>query len=823
MTTIEGRLDDRPIYHDVSKFSDSGNKYLISKFSVDRPPADGDIPPLGLDNSIVVKGEMNSPVYGWKYRLHGQWKSGDRGTTFDFSSFEPVLPTSSSGLIDYLSRYVPALGTFRARLLVDRFGDETLNILRSDPLRIAEIEGIGDKTAARVAKFFESEIGHEVDGAAYSRLYDLLSAVRPPRRVIESILKIMGSNAEQFIRENPYRLLAYPGMGWDRVDLLAIETIKYDRNGLPRHKAAIREIMDRNISNGHTKMNYEELVCDASDLIKCKLRADAVESMIDGMDLVRDGDWIMDQSLDEAERGIVRHIGRLQRSFRPLVWITPLTGLDEQQAAIVPVLRDNAVCILSGVPGSGKSYVTSVLIKSLIEFGVDDMDIIVVAPTGKAAKRSQEFLAQQIPGQHIPCMTIHRSLGCRRSREEPGIPEDVCKIHRGREGYEFIHGESDQFEYKIVVCDETSMCDVLIFYRLIQSIPDGGRLLIVGDHNQLPSVGPGATLRDMIGLVPGVVLEKPRRNSGSIFESCWQIKVGQMPHPGLLSRRAAEDGFKDNWIHREIVGDENILNFIKNLHLNYIKQYGVDMLKEKMQVISPEKKGVVGCHSLNATLREIVTPPSEEFALDSGDGEIGGIRKGDKVVSTKNRHEEIMLPVDVTMDELSLVFGSIQAKEMMAEGWREDAWTVHFGGKDYLVPAEDYMCYLVNGDMGEAIGIYGSGRSKRLIVRFNDPDRVCMLKPGESHVIIAYAMTCHKCQGSGFEIVVMPLTDFYWNPKTKSGIWTRELVYTAFSRPTERLITVGRLSCLHDAVGRQTVDRRRTRLRELMEASTNAV
>lgn len=801
MITIEGMLDSRPIYHDVSKFSDSGNKYLISRFTVQN--AEDPYSP-----EVTVKGEMNSPVYGWRYRLHGQWEESDRGTAFKFSSFEAILPTNNSGLIDYLSRYVPALGTHRARLIVDKFGDESLNILRYEPRRIDEIEGIGTKTAAAVAEFFEGEQDAAVDPAAYSRLYDLLSSVRPPRRVILSLLKRFGSNAEQFVREDPYRLIAYPGMGWDRVDLLARETLKYRRDGLSRHKAAIREAIDRRTAHGDTKVDADELRCDASELLGMKVRPDAMELLIVNGELVADGPWVIAWNLDEAERGIVRHIRRLQDTFEAFVRLTPLAGLDDKQADIVPMFKDNAVCILTGTPGSGKSFSTSLIMKSIVSFGIED--IIVCAPTGKAAKREQELLSYALPGINIPCMTIHRALGCRPSDEETDVPGEDAKVGRGRDGYEFVHDEDCPLPYRIFVCAEASMADVYLFYCLVRAIPDGSRLFIVGDENQLPSVGPGAVLRDLVRAVPTVTLDKPRRNSGSIALACYQINQGQRINPALLSEQARREGFPDNLTHREVPTEEGVLQFIQELHINYIKKYGVDMLKQNVQVISPEKKGIVGCHSLNAAIRQIATPPGDEFKL--GSDEKGGIRIGDKVVRTKNGMEEILLRPDVSFDDLTTIFGRDEAREMDLNDWREDADRVWIKDEEYLI----HKCYLVNGDIGEAIGIHG----KRLIVRFMEPDRTCFLKPGESHVILAYAMTVHKMMGSQAPIIVLPLADFYWNPKTRSGIWMRELVYPAMSRPTERMITVGPLSCLHDAIGRQTVDRRKTRLRELMEAST---
>jgi exodeoxyribonuclease V alpha subunit len=361
------------------------------------------------------------------------------------------------------------------------------------------------------------------------------------------------------------------------------------------------------------------------------------------------------------------------------------------------------------------------------------------------------------------------------------------------------------------------MMDVRLAARFLQAIPSGSRLLIVGDHHQLPSVGPGSVLRDLISAgLPCTILDRPRRHSGAIAHACWRIKEGQKTHPRLISDE--ESGGNANWTHLEIKSDYDILAMIVQIHRNYIAQYGREAAKANLQVISPEKKGTLGCYNLNAVLSPVVNPlPSaaegrESFALSNGEDHEKSMRIGDRVVRTKNGTVKCLLDPKITHRELAATVGDTAARIMESAGWKSVAKSVMIGDRRYLVAG----CYVVNGDMGEIMASKGNGPFRSTVVRFANPERLCMLPSGDAYLLLAYAMTVHKMQGSSMPICIIPLSSFYWNEKFNTGLFSRELVYTAFSRPSERLITVGRISELSAAIERKTIGRRMTRLREIM-------
>jgi exodeoxyribonuclease V alpha subunit len=785
MDSIVGTIEN-VFFHKTSLNSDAGNKYLIAEFTFENEN--------GFPQKTSIKGEMNSPVYGWKYRLYGQWTQDPKhGQSFQFDSFEPIIQQSYEGMANYLENIVPEIGKIRARAIVDHFGNESFAILKTDPKRLSEVSDIPRHARLKIEKFFSEDNALDIDPAAYARLYDLLSSIRPPRRILKSLLTNFGSNAPQFITQNPYRLLDYPGMGWDRVDRFALSILKYDPNGIERHKRAILEVLARDAEKGNTKTDWPTLFVDASDLLKCSLLKDSLKKLDEELMVVIKDKYISLKHLYDAEQTIVNEINRITCSDEVnFGFDISEEGFEDEQKLIPSIVKPHAVSILTGVPGSGKSHSVTLIVKSLYDNGITD--IIIIAPTGKAAKRNDEFIQESLPGIPIPCSTIHRALGAKKSSEaEEGIPEDEARINRGRDKFKFEYNRENQLPYSFFIIEEASMCDVELAASLLEAIPDGARLLIVGDHYQLPSVGPGSFLRDLLDAkIPSVILDKPRRNSGAIAQACYMVKEGRNPHPSLIEGPS-------NWIHIEKSTDNEVLDSIRDTHKRYINIHGFEAAKANLQIISPEKKGILGCNNLNIMIGNIVNPKQEQLFTLKKDEE-ASVRIGDKVV--RNKNGMVKLLIDASLDNYP------------DDDYDEKKY-IYFNEKEYIVNE----CYVVNGDSGEVVGIENS----YIFVLFSNPDRLCMLPKNDAKISLAYALTVHKCQGSAFPIVIMPLTDYYWNERTKTGLFSRELIYTALSRPSERLITFGRIACAHKAISRVTIHQRKTRLAEMLLESADHV
>lgn len=1124
MESITGSLG-RVRFHKVSEFSDSGNKYIIANFEIrnsenatdavhidtDCPEFLDDVFNISNDNSqvfqVVVKGEMNSPVDGWEYTLYGEWKEDKYGKHFSFFSFEPKISRSNEGMADYLARSVPQVGKVYSRSIIDYFGEDSFKILKTEPSRIHEVKEIKEFARHAVEDWFLSDNASEVDPAAYARLYDMLVSIKPPRKIITSLLKNFGSNAPQFVSENPYRLLDYPGIGWDRVDRLATSVLKYPKKGLERHRSAVLEVLARNSENGHTKASVDSVVCDSIDLVKVQLNGECVSSLdTDRMVELSEDKFISLIDLFIAERTIAEEIARISASPTFFDNIAD-DGLLDEQKLIPPMIESNSFSIISGVPGSGKSYSVARMIRFLYEKGIND--ILVCCPTGKAAKRNSEFLQAALPGVDIPCMTIHRALKAwSSSAEKTGVPETDARTNRGRDKFAFQFNRENQLPYEVFIMDECfpvgtlidtprglkkinelivgdsiinafgvdtvagiskkevtkvvkitvgekeifsselhrfftigglkfacelkhgdsilqtkeamrllrknpreiesrsskvlqsllqrelvdefsrtkgknqffgkqekkgrrkkkvasiritgsrcstgkssqfktvsirrcknedifkiernwtssknprrkwktayclprktfrvtwkyvdsrirssswkqrkrlsfslqarlsesrnndmyrirrrkslltkserkrfeknqeitgtrvdsveilesrdsrldgfrneegklyfydikakrhqsfsvnkllvhncSMTDVELMASFLKAVPTGSTVVIVGDKYQLPSVGPGSVLRDMLSAgIPSVILDKPRRNSGMIAHACYMIKEGRNPHPDILKEEF--DGEKANWTHAEIQSDHKILDFIVEAHKNYISRNSLEGARINLQVISPEKKGILGCNNLNKVLGSILNPGQVILSNPKDENSEPILRVGDKIVRTRNGEEDLLVS-----QENSNYYGE------------QDIKIYEFNGTQY----ELHVCYLVNGDTGHIVGI----EKNHIMVKFSNPDRLCRLTKGSESLSLAYALTVHKMQGSSAPIVICPLTNYYWNPKLNTGLWSRELCYTMFSRPSERLITVGRINELYRAISRVTIHQRKTRLAEMIKDARN--
>lgn len=338
------------------------------------------------------------------------------------------------------------------------------------------------------------------------------------------------------------------------------------------------------------------------------------------------------------------------------------------------------------------------------------------------------------------------------------------------------------------------MVDVKLGASLVNAVANGSRLIIVGDPNQLPSVGAGSVLRDLIAAgVPTATLTEVQRNSGRIVRACHAILGGSAPDPS--PKVDLPNG--ENWVHLEIPDPMQIAQQVVKLHESAKRNGNYDP-EWDMQVISPEKrKPGVGCNYLNKLLADLLNPyrKMDPAKVESDDmGAPVPFERGDKVIRTKN----------------GLCDRMVNAAE--CDG---DSPLFRWDGRRYGLIETD----IVNGDMGTVLDIVQEGDNWYVVVQFRTPDRLCRLPYGECHLELAYAVTCHKSQGSGFKYVIVPVHDsFYFNTRTGEGLWNREMIYTLLSRAETLLVTVGSAQAIRSAVGRPTVQRRKTRLAQLMRA-----
>jgi exodeoxyribonuclease V alpha subunit len=773
-------------YHDVSEWSRTEVPFLVAN-----------------SDKGIIKGLMFDPRPGVSYRLYGHWaRDKKRGTDcFEFYSHDILFERSAEGVKDYIRRFLPGFGGARAAQLLFKYGVEAIDALQADP-SIALDFGLSPRQVDEVHKHF-TETG-SVDPHAYAAVYGLLADFHPPRASVLAVVEDYKSDAFAAIKANPYRLLNYPGLGWKTVDRVALEKVGYQKFGVERYKAGTLEALHRSSANGDTYMRRLELegavqeLCGVGGPFDAALDALAAEGLVeverhDGRDIVAEA------RLGAAEREVARRIAALVKADTQPLTFDP-SDLEGEQVPAASFLGRHPVTLMVGAPGTGKTWTAVHVISQLNDAGVT---VTAATPTGKAAKRVSEVLWDVVDdGYATQVTTIHKALGARGGGSSKG------KFGRDEKSFRFTRGEGNPFETPVGFIDEFSMVDVNLMASYLRAVRPGSRLMLVGDPYQLPSVGPGAVLRDMVdGGVPCVRLDTPRRNSGRIVLACHAIKDGRPPEPNPTAGVDYDAG--DNWIHLEEHDPGKIAQMIVQLHTETARDPLWDL-----QVISPQNGRLpIACANLNALLARHFNPEHHKAVAAAADDDKGPkYAPGDKVIRLRNSAVHRLCEHEGELDE-----GPDDGDDWGVGPGKVEQ--VPFGGRSYLLGETR----VVNGDMGQVVDLLTYRGRKYVAVRFFNPDRLTMLPAAEPEIGLAYAITCHKALGSGWPVVIVPVhNSFYWDDRRGDGLWCRELLYSMFSRAEQCLITVGQGDAIAKAVSRKTMSKRKTRLARFLRESLDA-
>jgi exodeoxyribonuclease V alpha subunit len=411
----------------------------------------------------------------------------------------------------------------------------------------------------------------------------------------------------------------------------------------------------------------------------------------------------------------------------------PDIQLTDEQMAAVEMVKAHKISVLTGGPGTGK---TTTVNEILSWAESQRLAVAMAAPTGKAAKRMTEATGRE-------ASTIHRLLGG----------------HVEGDDFVFEFGPGRPIHTDLLVIDEVSMVTSALMADLLRAVrADGTRLLIVGDEGQLPSVGPGAVLRDILasGVVPNTRLTKIHRNSGEIVRACHRIAGGQTYAPCAELDPATGKNLR----HVEIDGPDRVAEIVRKIVAERMPERGYDPIWD-VQVISPmNSRTCLSCDALNTVLQDTLNPGAA-----SGDEKLGPWRVGDKIIQIKNESLK---------------------NARRSENEPEDK-----------VP-------VVNGDMGRVVEF----QDAKMVVEFFDPQRFAVVSRKKNNLLLAYAVTCHRMQGSEAPVVIVPVHTVF------GPFLNRSWVYTAISRAKDICITVGRFRAIAGAIGRHDGERRRTRLKE---------
>lgn len=695
----------------VFKSEDTG--YVVSKINLEKEiiNAVGIVPFMKEGQNVKLKGE---------WVIHKQF-----GKQFNIEEYEEILPDSIKGIERYLSTgIVKGIGPITAKRLVERFKEKTLEVLDNDIDKIKGVEGIGQKKFEIIKESYNEQ----------KELKDIILYFQGHGMTTNQCIKVykaFGANARDIVANNPYILSdEITGIGFITADRIA-KSIGIEPTSQFRIQSGIIYILNQFSSSGNTYMPKDELVKETIKLLG------ATNELVDGAlyNLTVDS-RVKVEKIDGVESvfalpyyycelGVTNRIITLSlENFRSInadvefeVGVfekkNNMKFADSQKEAIVGAF-ENGIEIITGGPGTGKTTI----IKAIIEiYENNNMKVVLGAPTGRAAKRMSESTGRE-------AKTIHRLL-------EMGVNDD------GKSYYK--RGENEPLEADVIIIDEASMIDVMLMNSLLKAIKLGTRLIIVGDVDQLPSVGAGNVLKDLIesNFIKVVRLRDIFRQGQEslIVVNAHKINNGEMP---VLNRRDGDFFFENKEDVNEIL--RTIIDLINRRLPNYNKKW--DNFRD-IQILTPTRKGALGVQNLNNQLQEVLNPKAKH----KKEKELKEIifREGDKVMQTKNNY-------------------SLKWVRINGDGDNEGVG-------------------VFNGDMGYIESI--NDEEKNITVIFDDERRVVYDYVYLDELELAYAITIHKSQGSEFKVIITPA--FMGSP----FLMNKNLLYTAITRAKELVVVVG--------------------------------
>ena len=691
----------------------------------------------GYADLITVVGSMPEVHVGSVLTLSGEWTVNPKfGRQFTVSSFEETLPATVYGIEKYLgSGLVKGIGPKFAARIVRAFGADTLNVIEEDPDALLRVPGIGKLRVERIKKSWDEQKeiknimlflqGHDVSTTHATKIY-----------------KTYGSDSIRVVKENPYRLADdIWGIGFRTADTIA-EKLGVEKETAVRLRSGLLYTLNRLSEEGHCYARRDQLLKTGSELLSVEesvlppvldemVRQDDVKTeLIDGEDSAPGETAVYLPPFWFAETGTAKRLKQIFSS-PPSVKVKPqgleerirrVTGLnyDPAQMDAIRCAAGSKILILTGGPGTGKTTTTLGILTAFRQAGAK---ILLAAPTGRAAKRLSETTGME-------ARTIHRLLEFK--------PPEGCQKN-----------EQNPLEGDVLILDECSMIDIMLMYSLLKAVPDSMTLIFVGDVDQLPSVGAGNVLRDLIdaGVFPVVRLTKIFRQAAAsrIITNAHRINRGRMPD---LSNGKQSDFFFLEEEDPETAAQE-IVRLVKE---RLPRAYGT----RDIQVLTPMQRGAVGAANLNQVL---------QAALNA---DAAGLRRGgtdyrlhDKVMQIRNNYDKEVFNGDIG----TVCRVNTEDREL----------TVSFDGREVLYDVTEL-----------------------------------------DELVLAYAATVHKSQGSEYPIVVMPVL------MTHYVMLQRNLVYTGVTRAKKLMVMIGSTKALALAVRNVTVTRRNTMLKERLKNPASA-
>lgn len=700
-------------------------------------------------------------------------KHPDYGEQFKIITFEKTMPSTPEALERYLANgNFKGIGPATAKRIVKTFGENTINVIKLEPQKLSQIKGITEEKALEIAQQFL--VNWEL-----WQIVGFLDKFGIGPQSAENVYKKLGEDALEKINENPYILIDVASkVSFEKVDKIALE-LGFEQDNYKRIRSGIKYGLEKIGLNGNSCVLYENLLNFACDLlqvdansieetiINMKAKEEIVieerEENIDNKKVIKE--WVYSKPFYLAEKNIAEKLINL-RDFENSKEIKTLKkdlqkiekeisiNLSEKQKEAIESINNNNVCVITGGPGTGKTTIIKAIIELYKKHG---MKAVLCAPTGRAAKRMTQTTGEE-------AKTLHRLLelvGTTDNNDNFSIDLLVTPI-----------------DADIIIVDEASMLDMFLMNYLLKAIYKGSKLVLVGDIDQLPSVGPGSILKDIIesGEIYTITLNQ-------IFRQAAKSKIIVNSHRVNEGKNFIAGNTKEITINEENIellddfffinenNQEKIQQTIISLCKGRLKSYGDYDFFNNIQIITPTKKEKLGTKELNNLLQEELNPPE----IDKNEKEYGEIkyREQDRVMQIKNNYN------------------------IMWEKENEREFKKELGNG------------IFNGELGIIEKI--NKEDKTIKVKFDDGKVAVYENSDLDQLEHAYAITVHKSQGSEFDVVILAIS------QSAPMLLTRNLLYTGMTRAKKLLIVIGTQNILNYMLQNNTTRQRNTGLKYKLE------
>lgn len=709
-------------------YTNEENGYTVAEF-------------LTIDETVTIVGIMPYIYEGESLKIYGYFTNhSDYGEQLKVEYYERSIPKTKSSIYAFLSSgIIRGIRTATAKKIVDKFEEKTLDIIEENPAMLSEIKGISYEKALQIGELYRDK-KNVTDIVMFLQKYNISI------NLAMKISKVLGNGSVEKIEDNPYILCEkIDGISFLTADTIA-KNMGISNNNIKRIKAGIKYIFHKGALNGHTYLN-ENLILSYSinqlDVSETEIQ-NALISLVEEREIIKE---TKDEDIyflplyyfaenEIASKLLFMNVDKGKNLFYNNVYddifmLNNIVLCEKQKEAIKEVLT-NKITVITGGPGTGKTTVINSIISVMEKMG---KKVLLTAPTGRAAKRMSEVCGKE-------ARTIHRLL--------------EVNFGSGLSNDNFVKNEKNPIFCDMIIVDEMSMVDVLLFNSLLKAIKTTTKIVLVGDVNQLPSVGAGNVLKDIINSnkFSCVYLDE-------IYRQEKESMIVNNAHGILRGEYPKSSGVNSDYFMIKKIGTQEVLEEIISLYKERLPAFFKNKPDLSIQILSPMKKTGLGTISLNNIIQNEVNPPSK--SKKEKHWGLYTFREGDKVIQTRNNYD-----ID---------------------------WETQQGEKGVGV---------FNGDTGIIKNI--DNKDKYVTIEFYDGKIAEYEFSRLEDLDLAYAITVHKSQGSEFDAVIIPS---YFGPKT---LMYRNLLYTAITRAKSLVVVVGSSEVIKSMVDNETETKRFTSL-----------